>query len=175
MSKRGPLASAIQPSREKYKCPVKDCKSESLRGDDITKHFQKSSDLVALDKTLENQSALKKCGKDDIELSVTYLKNLLALSSESEKLHTLYLLNNGHSSKKLPTYNSVNFKCQLKSLPNALAKFGFSVSQKKQKLSYQSDNSDGISNPNSDNNIQEIANSNPDDNDQILNPTILSN
>ena len=41
MSKRGPLASAIQPSREKYKCPVKDCKSESLRGDDITKHFQK--------------------------------------------------------------------------------------------------------------------------------------
>ena len=44
---RGPQASGFQPSRDKYKCPVKCCNAE-YRGDDIKGHFQKFSNLVAL-------------------------------------------------------------------------------------------------------------------------------
>ena len=35
MSKRGTSASGYQASREKYKCPVKECQKYELRGDDI--------------------------------------------------------------------------------------------------------------------------------------------
>ena len=35
MSKRGTSASGYQASREKYKCPVKECQKSELRGDDI--------------------------------------------------------------------------------------------------------------------------------------------
>ena len=37
----GPANSGFKPSKEKYKCPVKNCNAEP-RGDDITKHFQNS-------------------------------------------------------------------------------------------------------------------------------------
>ena len=48
-NKRGPLSSGNIPSRGKYNCPVKDCKME-IRGDDIKKHFQKYSNILALNK-----------------------------------------------------------------------------------------------------------------------------
>ena len=49
LNKRGPLSSGYIPSREKCKFPVKDCKME-IRGDDIKKHFQKYSNILALNK-----------------------------------------------------------------------------------------------------------------------------
>ena len=42
----GPPKSGFKPSKEKYKCPVKGCKSEP-RGDDIPKHFQNCANLTA--------------------------------------------------------------------------------------------------------------------------------
>ena len=151
MLKRGPLPSSIQPSRQKYKCPVKDCKNE-IRGDDIPKHFRKCANLMALDKALENYSILKKCEKegDIIKDSEKYLNDILLQASESEKNHTLYLFQHDHSSIKLPTYNSSQFKCQLKStdsLPDAFKNCGFSVLTKKPKLvAEQTDQSEEISN-----------------------------
>ena len=64
LKNRGTLPSAHLPSREKYKCPVKNCNSE-LRGDDISKHFQKNSNLVELEKANENHLILKKCDKEE--------------------------------------------------------------------------------------------------------------
>ena len=61
-NKRGPLGLGSKPSRDKYKCPVKHCNYET-RGDDILKHFQKFSNLIALDSANENQSILKKALK----------------------------------------------------------------------------------------------------------------
>ena len=37
-----------QPTRDKYKCPVDNCKAENIRGDDIQKHFQSKSNLISL-------------------------------------------------------------------------------------------------------------------------------
>ena len=109
------MASGYQPSRDKYKCPVKDCSSE-YRGDDIPRHFQKCADLTSLDSAIENQSKLIKNLQASaiVELSEEYLKGLLVNSSISEKEHTLYLLQHDYSSKKLPNFNSINFKCQQK-------------------------------------------------------------
>ena len=56
---RGPMASGFQPSRDRYKCPVKGCKSE-FRGDDISKHFAKYANLLVLDKAIEDLSNLRK-------------------------------------------------------------------------------------------------------------------
>ena len=113
MSRRGPTASGYQPSRDKYKCPVKNCNSE-IRGDDISKHFQKNANLVALDKSTENQTVLiqRLDSEDVIEQSNEYLSNLLKQDSNSVKLHSLYLLQHGVLSAKLPNHNSINFKCQ---------------------------------------------------------------
>ena len=47
------------PATEKYKCPVKNCKTEP-RGDDVTKHFHNSANLKALDRAVANQSTLRK-------------------------------------------------------------------------------------------------------------------
>ena len=116
MSKRGPIATK-QPSRDKYKCPVKNCNSE-IRGDDIGKHFQKYSNFIALDKANENQSLLRKRSlqaTDVVEISDVCLKDFLVKASDSEKLHTEYLFQHGYSSMNLPDFNSVNFKCQQKS------------------------------------------------------------
>ena len=50
--RRGPIAGS-QPSRDKYKCPVKNCNAE-IQGDDIAKHFQKSANFIAVKKTNKN-------------------------------------------------------------------------------------------------------------------------
>ena len=63
MSKRGTSASGYQASREKYKCPVKECKKSELRGDDIPKHFAKYGNLIILDKAAEDLSNLRKSTK----------------------------------------------------------------------------------------------------------------
>ena len=106
-----------QPSRQSYKCPVKNCKSE-YRGDDIAKHFRTNANLLVLDKTSENQSELRKSktASEVIELSTEYLQNLLVKSSDSEKEHTIYLFQHDYVSTKLPNYHSVNFKCHQKSV-----------------------------------------------------------
>ena len=95
-----------------------------------------------LDKAAEDLSNLRKStkasGSDAIELSDEYIECLLSSFSESEKLHTKYLIEHGYSSLKLPNYNSVNFKCQQKgivtksgTLPSTFAKSGFSILSKK--------------------------------------------
>ena len=88
------------PSDDKYICPV--CNAKNIRGDQIKKHFQKNSDLKAVDKFYE----------DNLANSDDYLENLLSLESSSVKMHTKYLLDNRHSSSDLPSYNSPNFLCQ---------------------------------------------------------------
>ena len=98
-NKRGPLASGFQASRQKYKCPVKDCNSE-FRGDDIAKHFRKCANLLALTAAIEKQSLLKESStpSDTIEISEDYLHDLLKQDSQSEKSHTLFLFQHDFSS-----------------------------------------------------------------------------
>ena len=55
----GPISSGYTPARDKYKCPVNNCKAENVRGYDITGHFRTNSDLKSLDEALENFSLLK--------------------------------------------------------------------------------------------------------------------
>ena len=56
----GPTSSGFKPpSEEKYKCPVKNCKTEP-KGYDISKHFQNCANLKALDRAVANQSTLRK-------------------------------------------------------------------------------------------------------------------
>ena len=105
-----------KPATEIYKCPVKNCKTQP-RGDDISKHFKRKADLKALDQAIANQSTLKKTavlGGDVVEKSDEYLNSLLLLAKASEavKEHTKYMFQHGHSSKELPTCDSINFKCQ---------------------------------------------------------------
>ena len=107
-----------KPGTEIYKCPVKDCKTQP-RGDDISKHFKRKADLKALDQAIANQSTLKKTALtvlsgDVVEKSDEYLNSLLLLAKASEavKEHTKYMFQHGHSSKELPTCDSINFKCQ---------------------------------------------------------------
>ena len=70
LGKRGPLQTG-QPSIEKYRCPVKNCKSE-FRGDNVAKHFRTYAN--ALDKAAENQSNSKSLKASEIiELSDVYL------------------------------------------------------------------------------------------------------
>ena len=59
MGTRGPLPKGSQPSKTKFKCPVKNC-SSFMRGDVISKHFQENSNLFVLDKAVENCLQLRK-------------------------------------------------------------------------------------------------------------------
>ena len=136
IGKRGP---PNQPSKQFYKCPVKDCNS-NVRGDDIAKHFRTYANLSFLDKASENQSMLIKTKKagESIEASKVYLESLLEESPNSEKEHTTYLLHHDYVSSKLPNYNSINFKCQQIStvLPiGATISNYFYIAPKKAKLS----------------------------------------
>ena len=57
-TKPGPKSTG-RPSKEKYKCPVKDCNS-IVRGDDIGKHFKTKANLLVLDTATEYKSTLEK-------------------------------------------------------------------------------------------------------------------
>ena len=57
--KRGPIA-GTQPSKQIYKCPIQDCKSQNIYGYDVKKHFEDKSNFVALDQANEHQSELRK-------------------------------------------------------------------------------------------------------------------
>ena len=61
LKKPGPKPTG-RPSKEKYKCPVKDCNAQ-FRGDSIGNHFQKNANLLALEDVLyaasEYQSTLQ--------------------------------------------------------------------------------------------------------------------
>ena len=118
---RGPIAGGIPPSKQIYKCPIQDCKSQNIYGYDVKKHFQDKSNFVALDQANEHQSELRKKfqASDVVAVPDEFLKNLLV--SDSERFHTLYLFQNGFSSISLPNYNSVGFKCQQKKIPIASA------------------------------------------------------
>ena len=85
------------PYEDKYVCPV--CNTKDIRGDQIKKHFQKNSDLKAVDKFYE----------ENLVNIDNYLESLLSLESSSFKLHTKYLLENKNTSDNLPSYNSQNF------------------------------------------------------------------
>ena len=113
--RKGPVG--YQKSRDKYKCPVNDCKLEKIRGDDIKGHFQSKGNLLALDQANAHQSELRKNFKasDSIAVPDEFLKSLLI--SDTEKAHTIYLFQNGFSSMSLPNCDSVGFKCQQKKLP----------------------------------------------------------
>ena len=110
---RGPKKSGFNPVKEYYKCPVKNCNSQ-FRGDEISRHFTKNANLDLLREALENQSNLRKTlpSGEVVANSDEFLKNLLAQVSNSEKVHTEYLFQNGHTLEKLPKCNSINFKCQ---------------------------------------------------------------
>ena len=138
---RGPWSSGYQPSRDNYKCPVEKCKSQNIRGDDISKHFESQGNLLVLDKAIEHQSELKKrfSASDAVTVPDEFLKNQLI--SESEKSHTLYLFQNGFSSMKLPNYDSVGFKCQQNKNPNPISNW-FGKPGKVIRLS------DNVANPN---------------------------
>ena len=86
------------PATEKYKCPVKNCKTEP-RGDDVTKHFHNSANLKALDRAVANQSTLRKtllsAPGNVVEKSEEFLSTLLLLASDKEKEHTKYLFHHG--------------------------------------------------------------------------------
>ena len=112
----GPTSSGFKPpSEEKYKCPVKNCKTEP-KGYDISKHFQTCAKLKALDRANANQSTLRKtllsAPGNVVEKSEEFLSTLLLLASDKEKEHTKYLFHHGNSSNDLPDMNSINFKCQ---------------------------------------------------------------
>ena len=118
---RGPIAGGIPPSKQIYKCPIQDCKSQNIYGYDVKKHFQDKSNFVALDQANEHQSELRKKfpASDVVAVPDEFLKNLLV--SDSERFHTLYLFQNGFSSISLPNCNSVGFKCQQIMIPIASA------------------------------------------------------
>ena len=67
-----------------------------------------------LREALENQSNLSKNlpSGEVVANSDEFLKNLLAQVSNSEKVHTEYLFQNGHTLEQLPHFSSINFKCQ---------------------------------------------------------------
>jgi hypothetical protein len=151
VKRKGPIANSCgQPSREFYKCSVKDC-NVTLRGDGIGTHFQKKANLLALDTATEYQSKLAKSltPKTIIEKSVEYLKSLLWKNSESEKLHTLHLFHHGHTSLALPNCDSITFKCQQKKytvgMPNLFKNSGFTFFGKKPKLAQKDDISEANS------------------------------
>ena len=148
-----------QPSKQMYKCPVKNCDSD-VRGDDVTKHFRTYGNLDALDKTSKIQSQLSKNSKagDAIDLANEYLESLLEKNSEKEKKnsdkqkknsdkekknsdkekeHTKYLFHYGYNSTKLPDYNAINFKCQQKTnvAGNTVDNYFNAVPKKVMKLS----------------------------------------
>ena len=52
MGTRGPISKGSQPSKTRYKFPVNNC-SSFMRGDNISKHFQKNSNLIVVDKAEE--------------------------------------------------------------------------------------------------------------------------
>ena len=107
----GPPKTGYKPSKEKYKCPVKNC-TALPRGDDIPKHFLNNANLLVLDQANENQSKLRKTSEDSIEKSEEFLSNLLLTECESTTEHTKYLFQHGYSSLALPNYNSIHFKVQ---------------------------------------------------------------
>ena len=76
--KRGPIA-GIPPSKQIYKCPIQDCKSQNIYGCDVKKHFQDKSNLLALDQANEHQSELRKKfqASDVVAVPDEFLKNLL--------------------------------------------------------------------------------------------------
>ena len=100
MTEQGEQVIGYYPYEDKYVCPV--CNSKDIRGDQIRKHFQKNSDLKAVDKFYKDKL-------NNLANSDDYLENLLSLQSSSVKLHTKYLLENGHTSDDLPSYNSKKF------------------------------------------------------------------
>ena len=97
MTEQGEQVIGYYPYEDKYVCPV--CNSKDIRGDQIRKHFQKNSDLKAVDKFYKDKL-------NNLANSDDYLENLLSLQSSLVKLHTKYLLENGHTSDDLPSYNS---------------------------------------------------------------------
>ena len=147
--KRGALP-GFQPIKERYKCPVKNCDASNIRGDEISKHFQINANLLVLEKALENQALLKKNVQAGIVIDVSDedLKSLLSHASENEKLHTIYLYQNGHSSLSLPKNSSVNFKCQQKKFTQAKSAFQnlFNPGPKKMKPSENIENVENIDN-----------------------------
>ena len=140
-STRGPIA-GHRPSTYHYKCPVKDCKSVKIRGDDIPKHFRTHANLIALDQANENFVQLRKTNVQSVLAnSDAYLNDLLPVASLSEKEHTKYLFQHGYSSMSLPKCESINFKCQYKNnTPLPVAFSGFAIVPKKAKLSGNSEN-----------------------------------
>ena len=113
--------SGEQPSEAFYKCPVDTCTYGKIRGDDISRHFQRFANLDIVDNATEHFSNLRtqksKEASDTIELSDEYLNFLLTNVSNLERLHSKYLFQNGHTSSNLPNCDSKNFKCQQKKKP----------------------------------------------------------
>ena len=95
-------ASGKTPARDDFKCVVKDCE-EIIRGDRISGHFQEKSKLDVLD------DAKKMDVSGEVVNGLRHI-NSMCIDDENQRKHTIYLLNNGYSSKKLPGMKDEGFK-----------------------------------------------------------------
>ena len=117
LGKRGRLPKGIPPqSQEFFKCVVVNC-DQIIRGDGITSHFRKKSKLQVLDE------AKKLDVVGDLTNGLNYIEGL-CVDDEKQRNHTIYLLSNGYSSSKLPTFTSPEFKKKnTKPLPQLMRNF----------------------------------------------------
>ena len=54
LKRKGPIHGPFQASKLKYKCPVFECHSAKILGDNIAEHFRSHANLITLDKCNEN-------------------------------------------------------------------------------------------------------------------------
>ena len=50
LKRKGPIPGPFQASKLKYKCPVFECHSEKILGDNIAEHFRSYANLITLNK-----------------------------------------------------------------------------------------------------------------------------
>ena len=143
-SKRGAVAQTlggVPLSQLSYKCIVPGC-DKSFRSDRFKKHYEQKSDLTVLDQARK---------LNNITLGTAHIKGLIIDSCKQE--HTIFLLKEGYSSQKLPTYESKGFKEQSKATeyPPSFKNF----LQKSAKISKKSDTSDVSENIDTETNVAE--------------------
>ena len=115
--KRGRLGKGISyQSQEYYNCVVVNC-NKNMRGDTISNHFRDKSKLAILDE------AKKLDVVGELTNGLNYIEGLL-VDDENQRNHTIYLLSNGYTSTKLPTWQCPEFKKKnTKPLPQLMRNF----------------------------------------------------
>ena len=52
LKRKGPIPGPFQASKLKYKCPVFECHSAKILGDNIAEHFRSHANLITLNKKI---------------------------------------------------------------------------------------------------------------------------